>query len=433
MKRYLVFWGKVFRRIFIGSLQYYVWMATLLGIIVLGFLFYWQQHTHGMITTNMTDQVSWGAYIANFTYLVGVAAAAVLLVVPSYIYHRHDVHQVVLLGEILAFSAVSMCLMFITVDLGRPDRFYHIMPWVGRMNFPISMLAWDVVVINGYFFLNLYVPVYLLYKLYKRESPKWYMYLPFVMLSIFWAVSIHTVTAFLYSGFGSRPFWNSAILAPRFLIGAFASGPAILYVVFLAINRWSDYEVKESVFTYLRRVMTYVLPVNLFLFGCELFKEFYTQTGEVSSSYYMLFGLHGHHKIVPYVWGAIAMEVIAMVVLSVPKLYKNRNLLVTSCVFIALGIWVEKGMGLIIPGFVPDPLGEVVEYGPSVTEFFVCAGVWAAGAFLYTAFARVATGILSGTISEHPELGPPMEALLDEHEAYEEGEPAAAAESTAHA
>jgi molybdopterin-containing oxidoreductase family membrane subunit len=377
-------------------------MATLLGIILVGALFYGDQCIHGFVVTNMTDQVSWGAYIANFTYLVGVAAAAVLLVVPSYIFHREDVHEVVLLGEILAFSAVVMCLMFISVDLGRPDRFYHILPFVGRINFPTSILAWDVLVITGYLLLNLYVPAYLLYKMYKREKPKWYLYLPFVMIAIVWAVSIHTVTAFLYSGFGSRPFWNSAILAPRFLIGAFVSGPAILYVVFLAINRFSEYHVKDSVFTYLRRVMTYVLPVNLFLFGCEIFTEFYTQSSEVSSSYYMLFGLHGHHKIVPYVWSAIVMEVAALVILLVPKLYSHLNLLVAACVFIAVGIWVEKGMGLIVPGFVPTPLGEVVEYSPSVAEFFVCAGVWAFGAALFTALARVATGILSGSITDDP-------------------------------
>ncbi|MGZ3721893.1 MAG: NrfD/PsrC family molybdoenzyme membrane anchor subunit, partial [Bdellovibrionales bacterium] len=229
MTDYFVYWQRLLGSLFISKHRtYYYWVALLAGFVCLGVSAYWEQMQHGLIVTNLSDQVSWGAYIANFTFLVGVAAAAVLLVFPTYVLHREDVHKVVLIGEILAMTAIIMCLLFVVVDLGHPERFLHLMPGFGKLNLRHSVLAWDVVVLNGYLLLNLHIPGYLLYKKYLGQKPNPWIYRPFVFLSIVWAVSVHTVTAFLYSGFGGRPYWNTAILAPRFLVSAFAAGPALL-------------------------------------------------------------------------------------------------------------------------------------------------------------------------------------------------------------
>ena len=207
-----------------GSKAYYAWCLFLLAVIAVGFRFYLKQHDVGLIGTNMTNEVSWGLYIANFTYLVGMAAAAVLLVVPAYVYHFKPIKEIVVLGELFAASSIVMAILFVMVDLGRLDRFWHMIPLIGSMNFPQSLLAWDVLVLNGYFFLNLFIPVYLLVKFYYRKDPNWKFILPFILLSVPWAVGIHTVTAFLYNGLAARPFWNASILAPRFLASAFCSG-----------------------------------------------------------------------------------------------------------------------------------------------------------------------------------------------------------------
>ena len=236
LKSYTLFWLRMIRFSFTGDLRYYLWIGFLLSLICSGILAYHHQFTHGLIVTNLSDQVSWGAYIANFTFLVGVAAAAVLLVVPAYVYHHQPTKDIVLLGEMLAVAAIIMCLLFVMADMGRPDRFIHLLPYLGRLNFPRSVLAWDVVVLNGYLLLNMHISGYLLYMKYLGRKPNKLIYLPIVFLSIFWAVSIHTVTAFLYSGLGGRPFWNTAILAPRFLISAFAGGPAILTIAFRVIQ-----------------------------------------------------------------------------------------------------------------------------------------------------------------------------------------------------
>ncbi|MCG8417513.1 MAG: polysulfide reductase NrfD [Proteobacteria bacterium] len=383
---------------FTGSNVYYAWIALLVLLTASGLAVYVIQLRVGLAVTNLTQQVSWGAYIANFTFLVGVAAAAVLLVVPTYVYHREDIREVVLIAELMAATAIVMCLLFVTVDLGRPERFIHFLPFLGRLNFPLSMLAWDVIVLTGYLLLNLHVPGYLLYQLYRGRQPAKAAYLPFVFLSIFWAISIHTVTAFLYGGFGGRPFWNTAIMAPRFLVSAFASGPAILILVFVAIDRFTDIEIRESIFKFLRRVISIALPLNFFLLGCELFKEFYTDSVHTASAEYLFFGLFGHGLLVPYIWSALAMSGAAIVIFSTERLYRDRRWLIAGSALCVLGVWIEKGMGLIIPGFIPTPTGDLVEYTPSAGEFLICLGIWAFGALIFTAMAKVALAIQHGRL-----------------------------------
>jgi len=382
---------------FQGNRHYYTWLGFLSLAIVLGLIAYGFQLEHGLIVTNLTDQVSWGAYIANFTFLVGVAAAAVLLVVPAYLFHNKDVKKIVLIGEILAVNAMFMCMLFILVDMGRPDRFWHVIPYLGRLNFPQSILAWDVIVLNGYLLLNLHIPGYLLYKLYKGEEPKASRYLPLVYISVFWAISIHTVTAFLYSGLGGRPFWNTAILAPRFLISAFAGGPALLIIIFFIIDKYYEkFTVPASVFKLLKQIAAVAFPTNMFLLFCEIFKEFYTDSAHVASAQYLFLGLHGHDLLVPYIWSAILFGSWTTFVFLYPKFRDNKKILLPTCIIGFVGIWIEKGMGLIIPGFVPSPLGTIVEYSPSLYEILICLGIWSFGAFSFTLMTKAALDILSG-------------------------------------
>lgn len=398
MKDYLLYWMDMVRYAFVGSRTYYIWVGSLLLVILVGLGAWGIQLRDGFIVTNLSDEVSWGAYIANFTFLVGVAAAAVLLVVPAYLFHRDDIKHVVLIGELLAVAAIVMCLAFVTVDLGHPERALHLMPGFGRLNFPNSILAWDVIVLNVYLLINLHVPGYLLYKEYKGEIPTKALYIPLVFLSMGWAVSIHTVTAFLYSGLGGRPLWNTAILAPRFLVSAFAAGPAILMIVFQVIRWRKIMAIQDSVFDLLRKIVSFTLPLNYFLLGCELFTELYAGAAHTISVEYLYFGIEGHGKLVPYIWSGLVMGISATVVFLVPALYKNIKVLITASVAAVVGIWIEKGMGLIIPGFLPTPSGDLVEYEPSFVEFFVSLGIWGLGILVFTVLAKVAIAIQEGNL-----------------------------------
>jgi molybdopterin-containing oxidoreductase family membrane subunit len=381
-----------------GNKLYYAWCFSLMVIIVAGFLSYLKQHDVGLIATNMNDQVSWGLYIANFTYLVGAAAAAVLLVIPSYVYHFKPIKEIVVLGELFAASSIVMAILFVMVDLGRLDRFWHMIPFIGLMNFPQSLLAWDVLALNGYLFLNLLIPIYLLVKFYYRKEPNWKFILPFILLSIPMAVAIHTVTAFLYNGLPARPFWNASILAPRFLASAFCSGPAIIIIIFQIIRKvsTSKIEIEDEALFKISELIAYAMFLNLFLLSAEIFKEYYSQTVHIASFKYLFEGLHGHKQLVPWIWAAMTMNVIAFIIFLIPQTRKRITTLNFGCLLIIIGVWIEKGPGFVIPGFVPDPLGEIVQYLPNPLELMISFGIWAMGLLIFTLLMKVAIPIETG-------------------------------------
>lgn len=397
MKTYARFLWRCFRLSFVGDWRYYAWMLGLSFVVLLGLNAYAKQLAFGLVTTGMTDQVSWGLYIANFTYLVGMAAAAVMLVIPVYIYRRHELHDLVIFGELFAVAAIIMCLLFVQVDLGRPDRFMHIF-W--RFNFPVSMLTWDVIALGGYLLLNLHICGYLIYCAYRSRPPSPRFYIPFVFVAIGWAISIHTVTAFLFVGLGGRPFWNTAIIAPRFLASAFAAGPAFIILTLQVIRRYAGYNVGNDALRLLRNIVTVAMTVNMFLLVCELFTEFYADSAHLASTKYLFLGLHGYHGLVPWIWTAIALNLFALIILYLP-FTKSLRFLNIACVCMVIGIWIEKGMGLVVPAFIPSPLGEIVEYQPTLNETLVCFGIWAFGLLLYTIFVRISVPVLTGRLTEN--------------------------------
>ncbi|MCA8981508.1 MAG: polysulfide reductase NrfD [Planctomycetes bacterium] len=395
MKEYVRFLWRCFRLSFVGDWRYQTWMLVLTVFALFGLNAYAKQLVHGLQVTGMTDQVSWGMYIANFTYLVGMAAAAVMLVIPVYVYKNKELHDLVIFGELLAVASIVMCLLFVVVDLGAPDKAHHLMM---RMNFPQSMLAWDVIVLNGYLLLNLHICGYLVYCAYRRRTPSKAFYIPFVFVAIVWAISIHTVTAFLLVGLGARHFWNSAILAPRFLASAFAAGPAFLIVTLQIVRHFTRYRVPDKALRTLKSIVVVALAINFFLLIAEVFTDFYAGSTHIGSIQYLFFGIGEATALVPWIWSAVVMNAIALLILLSPAGNRMRWMNV-ACVLLVVGIWIEKGMGLIIPAFVPTPLGEVVEYTPTLNETLVCLGIWAFGLMLYTIFVRITIPVLSGELT----------------------------------
>jgi Ni/Fe-hydrogenase subunit HybB-like protein len=375
---------------------FYTWMAILTIIALVGANAWANQTGEGMILTNMTDHVSWGLYIANFTFGVGLAAGGVMMVIPAYLYEDRDMHEVVIVGELLAISAIVVSLTFVIVDMGRPDRLWHLIPGIGRFNWPLSMLTWDVIVLNGYLFLNLHITGYMLYSRFigKPLNPRWY--LPFVFISVAWAISIHTVTAFLYQGLGSRPFWNDAIVAPRFLASAFVTGPAFLIVTLTLIRRVQKLPIPQGAIDTLTSILRVTVCINLFLVFAEVFTQLYTGGSHAASAQYLYFGLHGKSGLVPWIWTAVALNITAATILVSPISRRGEGWVLAACVMTFIGVWIEKGMGMIIPAFVPSTLHELVEYTPSLTEWKLTAGIWAMGFALFTISVRIAGRVLTG-------------------------------------
>ena len=375
--------------IFKGTKRYYAWMAALLAVMGVGTICYLWQLSFGLGITGMSRDVTWGFYIAQFTFLVGVAASAVMLVIPYYLHNYKAFGKITILGEFIAVSAVAMCMLFIFVDLGQPMRILNVMIHPT----PSSILFWDAMVLNGYFLLNIVIGWKVLAS--EREGippPKWVK--PLIYLSIPWAVSIHTVTAFLYAGLPGRGFWLTAILAPRFLSSAFAAGPALLILLCLIIRKLTTFDPGKEQIQSLAKIVTYAIILNVFFFLCEVFTVFYSKIPEHMDHFkYLFVGLNGHGVLVPWMWASLAFMIIAIVLLVIPATRKDEGILAVACVMVFIGTWIDKGLGMISGGFVPSPLHHVNEYIPTVPELLISLGVWATGFFLVTALFKMAVSV----------------------------------------
>jgi len=375
-----------------GGIVYQIYLCVLTALMMFGIYAYLVQFNVGLAATHMGNIVSWGFYISNFTFLVGVAAAAVMIILPSYIFKDKDLHKVVIIGEVVAIGALVMCLMFVFVDLGGPLQAWHMLPVIGMFNWPTSLLTWDVLVLNGYLALNLMVPAYILYCHYHHRKPNEKLYRPFVFVAIFWAFGIHLVTAFLYQGLPARPFWNNPLMGPRFLASAFAAGPALITVVLIIVHNMTSFKIDAQVFHKLRRIIVIAAIINLIMLFSEIFKEFYLPTHHSLPAIYLYFGLEGHNSLVPWIWTAIGMNLLGTLTLAFNpgRSSNNFKVVLPACILLFIGIWIEKGMGLIVPGLVPSPMGEVVDYAPSWVEVGITMGILALGVFVVTVLLKPA-------------------------------------------
>ena len=372
-----------------GSKRYYAWMTLLMGVVGAGFLVYLWQLDFGLGITGLSRDTSWGFYIANFTFLVGVAAGGVMVVLPYYLHDYKAFGRVTILGEFLAIASVIMCVTFILVDLGQPQRIFNVFIYLS----PRSVLFWDTVVLNGYLFLNIIIGWNVLEA--ERNGVHYQKWLkPLIYISIPWAISIHTVTAYLYCGLPGRGFWMTAILAPRFLSSAFAAGPALLILLCLIIRRVSSFDPGREQIQSLAKIVAYAISINVFFFLCEVFVAFYSQIPEhMDHIKYLFVGLHGHGAYVPWMWSSMALMVIGIILTVNPITRKNEGVLAVACVLIFLGTWIDKGLGMIAGGFTPNPLHHVNEYIPSLPEIMIALAVWAMGFLILTVLFKIAVGV----------------------------------------
>jgi Ni/Fe-hydrogenase subunit HybB-like protein len=372
-----------------GSKTYWTWVLALLGVIGAGFMLYMWQIQVGLGITGMSRDVSWGFYIANFTYLVGVAAGGVMVVLPYYLHNYKAYGKITVMGEFLAIASLVMCMLFILVDLGQPMRAFN----VPLYPTPNSVLFYDMIVLGGYLFLNTVVGWNALEA--ERNGTHYQKWLkPFIYISIPWAVSIHTVTAYLYCGLPGRHFWLTAILAPRFLSSAFAAGPALLILLCLFVRRVTNFDPGKEQIQSLAKTVAYAITINVFFFLCEIFVAFYSNIpGHLHSIKYLFAGLHGHGSLVPWMWASMALMVMGIILTVNPATRKNEASLAFGCAVVIVGTWIDKGLGMISGGFVPNPLHEVTEYAPTMPEIGITLGVYAIGALVLTVLYKVVVGV----------------------------------------
>ena len=372
-----------------GSPAYWKLLISLLVVMTAGLICYLLQFTEGLKVTGMSRDISWGLYIAQFTYLVGIAAGGVMVVLPYYIHDYKAFGRITILGEFLAIGAVVMCLLFIFVDIGNPVRMLNVIMYPS----PNSILFWDMIVLNGYLFLNIIVGWNVLAAERKGISyKKWVKFLAIV--SIPWAFSIHTVTAFLYAGIPGRHLWMTAIMAARFLASAFAAGPALLLLLCFLVRKNTNFDPGKEQMRTLSGIITYAMILNVFFLALEFFTAYYSGIPEHHASLdYLFFGLQGKSSLVPWMWTSVFFSAIALILLIIPSLRRNETTMILGCAAVIIGTWIDKGVGLVIGGFIPNPFHKVIEYSPTFPEIVICAAVWATGFFVITILFKIAISI----------------------------------------
>jgi molybdopterin-containing oxidoreductase family membrane subunit len=375
----------MFEKAFKGGKYYWGLVAFWSFLILMGLAAYSVQLVEGLTITGMSRDVPWGFYISQFTFLVGVAASAVMVVLPYYLHDYKAFGRMVILGEFLAVSAVIMCMLFIFVDMGQPARVLNVI----LHPTPNSMMMWDMASLGGYLLLNLVIGI-ITFDAERKGThyPKWLK--PIIIISIPWAVSIHTVTAFLYAGLEARSFWMTAILAPRFLASAFASGPSLLILMALILRKYTRFDAGEVAIRKLSVIVAYAMSINVFFVGVELFTGIYSDMPHHLHHFeYLFLGLHGKSALVPWIWTSQVLGLCALLSLLTPKIRTNLNVLPYICVAVIIAIWIEKGMGMIVTGFIPSPLGKITEYAPTAPELMVAFGVYGIGFFLLTVLYNI--------------------------------------------
>jgi len=291
-----------------------------------------------------------------------------------------------------------MTLLFVLSHMGRPDRLWHMIPYIGIFNWPNSMLDWDVLVLNGYLILNVVGGFYYLYKKYNNEELNKIFYLSVIYIAIVWALSIHTVTAFLINTMPARPLWFTGMMPIRFIITAFAAGPSFIIIVFLIIRNNTKLWIKDEAIDMLSTIVVWCLGIALFLTLSEVVTELYHPTEHSAGLQYLMFGHNGLNNLVPWFWSSLVMMIAAFIMLLIPRIRKDYGKLKIAAVLTFVGIWIEKGMGLMIPGSIPTPIGEFTQYSPSLIEIFNSLGNWAIGFIVLTILLKGAIGVLLGDI-----------------------------------
>ncbi len=372
-----------------GNQTYWGWIITLLVLIGIGFACYLYQWFEGLRITGMSRDVSWGFYIGQLTYFVGVAASGVMVVLPYYLHNYKAFGKITILGEFLAVAAIVMCLLFVMVDLGNLPRLMNVIIYPN----PTSILFWDMIVLNVYLFLNLIIGWNVL-SAERKGIPyqKWIKVL--IYISIPWAFSIHTVTAFLYAGLPGRHYWLTAIMAARFLSSAFCSGPALLIILCLIVKRFTRFDPGKEQIRTLGGIVAYAMLINVFFFFLEIFTAFYSQIpGHMHSIVYLFVGLDGYNKLAPWMWAAAFFALVALILLVIPATRRRQDILAVACGSVIISTWIDKGFGLVLGGFIPNPFERVFEYWPTVPEIFISVGVWATGFFILTVLYKIVVSV----------------------------------------
>jgi molybdopterin-containing oxidoreductase family membrane subunit len=383
---------------------YWTWVIALLVVIGIGIGAYANQFQTGLALTGMSRDVSWGLYIAQFTFFVGVAASGVMVAIPLYLHDFKTFGPVLIFGEFLAVASVLVALLFIIVDLGYPTRIMNVILFPT----PHSVMFWDMCVLSTYLIFNLLIGWAAVGAQRKgTQLPHWAHVMSIIAIPL--AVSIHTVTAFLMCGIPGRSYWMTAILAARFLSSAFAAGPALLILICFVMRKFTWFKATDRAIDSLAKIVCYAIIINVFFFMLEVFTSFYSNIpSHTAPLQYLLFGYEGYSSLTPFMWTAAVLAFLGILLLVVPKWRRNRKTLIVALIAVFLACWIDKGITLVLAGFIPNVFGNVVEYVPTANEVMIILGVYAIGLFVLTLLYHIAISVRERIAQGAPQPNEPI-------------------------
>ncbi len=369
-----------------GGKGYWIWIIFLAAGVGAGLWAYLYQLHEGLWLTGMSRNVSWGFYISQFTFLVGVAASVLMVVLPLYLHDFKAFAPITALAQFLTVGTLAMSLLFIFSDVGMPMRILN----VPLNPTPGSMLFYDTIFLPGFMLLNLVIG-WTAVGAEKRETPLPGWIKGLIYVSFPWAIIMHTVTAFIYAGTPGRGFWMTAIMAPRFLTTAFAAGTALLIIISMVLKTLTRFDAGEKALSKLVTLLLYSLIIDAFFLAVEYFTAFYSHVPAYSETFrYLFFGIDGNNAFVPWFWSMNLTLLAAILLLAIPGVRASRSRLAAASIIALAGLWIDKGFLLVPAAFIPNVFGRIMEYPPSWVELTVSFGIYCLGTLMITAFYKVA-------------------------------------------
>lgn len=385
--------------------------------VILGAVAYIHQLRIGLAATGMSDAFSWGVYVVNFVFFIGVSMAGTLISALLRLSNAEWRKPITRLAEAITVFSLLIAAPMIVIDMGRPDRLLYVFTH-GRVQSPI---LWDVLSLTTYLagsLLYLYVPMipdlailrdrtivgvpmkpwrhrlYTIMALGWRGSPEQsrllhraISILAVVIIPV--AISIHTVTAWLF-GMTLRPGWHSTIIGPDFVVGALYSGMAAVIVAIAISRRAFGLGTVISREHFMK--LGFLLVVFGILYGYFMVNEYLGAgyVGPTSENEHIRELLGGRFATAFWVMAGVGL-IIPVGLLLIPR-FRTVRWIVAAAVLVNIGMWLKRYI-IIVPTlatpFMPSEVGKSLVYRPTWVEWSISVGAICVFALLYLGFARL--------------------------------------------
>ena len=401
--------------------RFRAWVAVLSAFVAWGVYAYILQWQRGLVITGLRDQVSWGLYISNFVFWVGVSKGGTMISAIFRLTHAEWRRPITRMAEAITVLALITGVPMIVADLGRPDRMLNLI-WYGRIQSP---LIWDVLSVTTYltaciiyFYLPLIPDVANLAD--RPEFPRWQRRF-YRALALGWtgnptqhalleraifimaiaviplAISVHTVVSWIFA-MTLRPGWNSSIYGPYFVVGAIYSGTGAVILSMWVLRRTM-------------RLERYVQPVHFRQLGLTLLvstlvylyfniNEYLTAGYKLESFERQLLESLFAGRFAPMFWSVQVFGIMVPILLLAVGLGFKRlarftvPVVAVSALLVVIGAWVKRFL-IVVPTlqnpFLPAQRvpAEWTHYQPTWIEWAIVVGAFAGFLLAYTLLVKL--------------------------------------------